>query len=152
MPQRSDARCKMQCTKSNQVGTVEAALVADFLSEHGLPLEGDDQSDELIVETAWANNQSRPFYVVRDWLLLDIMVPSDVDDELKAMGLQPTVVFAHSVVYDSRTQGSRTGAIRSSFQRILDGCNFESMHTSFVLAGPGVRKHVSLPALLALET
>ncbi|MEN5107334.1 hypothetical protein ABE521_00525 [Pseudomonas sp. TWI672] len=130
---------------------MEAALVADFLSEHGLPLEGEGQPDELIVETAWANNQGQPFYVVRDWLLLDIMVPSDVEDDLKAMGLRPTVVFANTVVYDSRTQGSRTGAIRSSFQRMLDGCSFESMHTRFVLAGPGVRKHVSLPALLALE-
>lgn len=103
------------------------------------------------METARANNQGRPFYVVRDWLLLDIMVPSDVEDDLKAKGLQPTVLFASTVVYDSRVEGSRAGAIRSSFQRILDGCSFESMHTSFVLAGPGVRKHVSLPALLALE-
>lgn len=130
---------------------MEAALVADFLSEHGFPLEGDGQPDDVIVETECTNNQGRPFYVVRDWLLLDIMVPSDVEDDLKAMGLQPTVVFANTVVYDSRAQGSRTGAIRSSFQRMLDGCSFESMHTRFVLAGPGARKHVSLPALLALE-
>jgi len=141
----------MWLNKTNQVGKVEEALVANLLSERGAPLEGDGQSDELIVETAWTSNQGRPFYVVRDWLLLDIMVPSDVEDDLKAMGLQPTVVFAHTVVYDSRAQGSRAGAIRSSFQRILDGCNFESMHTSFVLAGPGVRKHVSLPSLLAME-
>lgn len=130
---------------------MEAALVADFLSEHGLPLEGDGQPDELIVETAWANNQGQPFYVVRDWLLLDIMVPSNVENDLKAMGLRPTVIFANTVVYDSRAQGPRTGAIRSSFQRMIDGCSFESMHTRFVLAGPGARKHVSLPALLALE-
>lgn len=130
---------------------MEAALVADFLSVHGFPLDGDGRLDELIVETARANHQGRPFYVVRDWLLLNIMVPSDVEDDLKAMGLQPTVVFANTVVYDSRTQGSRVGAMRSSFQRMRDGCIFESMHASFVLAGPGVRKHVSLPALLALE-
>lgn len=130
---------------------MEAALVADFLSEHGLPLEGDCQSDELIVETAWANNQGRPFYVVRDWLLLDIMVPSAVEDDLRAMGLQPTVVFANTVVYDSKARGSRVGAIRSSFQRVLEDCTFESMNTSYFLAGPGTRKHVSLPALQALE-
>lgn len=57
---------------------MESALVADLLSENGRPLEGDGQSDELIVETAWANNQGRPFYVVRDWLLLDVLLPSDV--------------------------------------------------------------------------
>lgn len=130
---------------------MEAALVADLLCKHGLPLEGDDQSDELIVKTAWVNNQGRPFYVVRDWLLLDIMVPSDVEDDLKAKGLQPTVVFAHTVVYDSKAEGSRAGAIRSSFQRVLDDFTFESMNTSYILAGPGTRKHVSLPALLALE-
>lgn len=141
----------MWLSETNKVRRVEAALVADLLSEHGLTLEGDGQSDELIVEAAWANNQGRPFYVVRDWLLLDIMVPSDVEDDLKAMGLQPTVVYAHTVAYDSKVEGSRGGAIRSSFQRVLDGFSFESMHTSFVLAGPGVRKHVSLPALLALE-
>lgn len=130
---------------------MEAALVADFLSVHGVPLEGDGRLDELIVETARANNQGRPFYVVRDWLLLDIMVPSDVEDDLNAMGLQPTVVFANTVVYDSRARGSRVGAIRSSFQRVLDGCTFESINTSYILAGPGTRKHVSLPALQALE-
>ena len=79
---------------------MEAAFVADFLPEHGFPLEGDGQPDTVIVETACANNQGRPFYVVRDWLLLDILVPSDVEDNLKAMGLQPTVLFAHTVVYD----------------------------------------------------
>lgn len=141
----------MWLNKTNQVGQVEAALLANLLSEGGIPLEGDGQSDENIVQTAWTANEGRPFYVVRDWLLLDIMVPSDVEDDLKAMGLQPTVLFAHTVVYDSRVQGPRTGAIRSSFQRMLDGCSFESMHTRFVLAGPGMRKHVSLPALLALE-
>lgn len=130
---------------------MEAALVSDFLSEHGLPLDGDGRLDELIVETAWANNQGRPFYIVRDWLLLDIMVPSDVEDDLKAMGLQPTVVFANTVVYDSRARGSRVGAIRSSFQRVLEDCTFESMNTSYILAGPGTRKHVSLPAIQALE-
>lgn len=130
---------------------MKEALVANLLSERGAPLEGDGQSDELIVKTAWSNNQGRPFYVVRNWLLLDIMVPSDIEDDLKAKGLQPTVVFANTVVYESRTEGSRAGAIRSSFQRVLDGCTFESMNTSYILAGPGARKHVSLPALLALE-
>jgi len=130
---------------------VESALVADLLSEHGLPLEGDGQSDELIVETAWANNQGQPFYVVRDWLLLDVLVPSDVEDELKTKGLKPTVVYAHTVVYDSRAGDAHAGAIRSSFQRGLDGCIFESMNTNFFLAGPGIRKYASLPALLALE-
>ncbi|WP_146146884.1 hypothetical protein [Pseudomonas sp. BBP2017] len=130
---------------------MEAALVAELLSEHGVPLEGDGQSDELIVETAWANNQGRSFYVVRNWFLLDIMLPSDVEDDLRAKGLQPTVVFAKTVVYDSRAEGSRAGVIRSSFQRVLDSYIFESMNTSFFLAGPGKRKYVSLPALLALE-
>lgn len=130
---------------------MESALVADLLSGHGLPLEGDGQSDELIVKTAWANNQGRPFYVVRDWLLLDVLVPSDVEDELKAKGLKPTVVYAHTVVYGSKADDSHVGAIRSSFQRGLDGCIFESMNTNFFLAGPGIRKYASLPALLALE-
>lgn len=130
---------------------MEAALVENLLLEYGIPVQGDGQSDELIVKTAWANNQGRPFYVVRDWFLLDIMVPSDVEDELKANGLQPTVVYAQTVAYDSRAENSRPGAIRSSFQRVFDGCIFESMNTSFILAGPGIRKYVSLPALLALE-
>lgn len=141
----------MWLTKTNQVGTVEAALVANLLFEGGIPVEGGGQSDEEIVQAAWTTNQGRPFYVVRDWLLLDIMVPSDVEDHLKAMGLQPTLVFAKTVVYDSRAEGSRPGAIRSSFQRVLDDCIFESMNTSFFLAGPGIRKYVSLPAMLALE-
>ncbi len=103
------------------------------------------------MKTAWGINQERPFYVVRDWLLLDIMVPSEVEKGLESNGLQPTVVFASTVVYDSRAEGSRAGAIRSSFQRVLDGYVFESMNTTFFLAGPGMRKFVSLPALLALE-
>lgn len=144
-------RWSMLLNKTNQVGTVEAALVANLLFEGGTPVEGDGQSDKYIVATAWATNQGRPFYVVRDWLLLNIMVPSDLEDELKAKGLQPTVVFAKTVVYDSRAEGSRTGAIRSSFQRVLDGYAFESMNTSFILAGPGIRKYVSLPAVLALD-
>ena len=136
----------------NKLGAkVETVLVAELLLENGTPVEGSRQSDECIVETALKANQGRPFYVVRDWLLLDVMLPSDVEDELKAKGLQPTVVFAQTVVYDSVVKNFRAGAIRSSFQRVLDDCNFESMHTSYILAGPGTRKHVSLPALLALE-
>ena len=141
----------MWLNKTNQVEQVEAALLANLLSEGGIPLEGDGQSDENIVQTAWTANEGRPFYVVRDWLLLDIMVPSEVEKGLESNGLQPTVVFASTVVYDSRAEGSRAGAIRSSFQRVLDGYVFESMNTTFFLAGPGMRKFVSLPALLALE-
>jgi len=144
-------RWSLWLNETNQVRKVEGALVANLLSERGAPLKGDGQSDELIVTTAWSNNQGRPFYVVRNWLLLDILVPSDVEDELKAKGLQPTVVFANTVVYDSRTEGFRAGAIRSSFQRALDGFIFESMNTSFILAGPGTRKYASLPALMELE-
>ncbi|MNJ17281.1 hypothetical protein D3C77_115580 [compost metagenome] len=130
---------------------MEAALVANLLMEGGIHLEGIGLSDEDIVQKVSTGKRTRPFCVVRNWLLLDVMLPSDVEDEVRDQHLHPTVVFARMVAYDSRVEEPRPGSIRSSFQHSLQDWVFRSKETDFLLAGPGVRKHVSLPALLALD-
>jgi len=131
--------------------TVEAALMASFIFEEGDPMHGLDLTDDELIEQAQQRGRERPLVVLREWMILDVMLSSELEDQVKVMGCEPAVVFAKSIVYDSRSGASRTGAIRSSFRVTSEQSMFSTRETDYLLAGVGVRKYVSLPAILALD-
>ena len=132
-------------------GKVEAEQLAYFLldgAEHvgGLPLPDDE-----LIGLAKRRSGDRPFCVIRNWIILDVMVSANDEKSLEAQGLQPTVMLGREIVFDSRNQGSRPGGLRSSFQYSFVESVFESKDTLYYLAGPGFRKRTSLAAVLTLD-
>ena len=84
-------------------------------------------------------------------MLLDVMLPASQEQEVITQGLKPCVLYAQAPVYDSQGELKPGDSLLSDFQRDFDGCIFESKDVLYILAGQGSRKHVSLPALQALN-
>ncbi|GLO47138.1 DUF6957 family protein [Pseudomonas putida] len=130
---------------------MEAAQLAYFLLHGAEHVEGLASSDDQLIELAKTRSGDKPYCVIRSWILLDVMV-SDTDEKtLQAQGLQPTVLLGREIIFDSRTQCSRPGGLRSSFLYSQVGSVFESKDTLYYLAGPGFRNHTSLTAVLTLD-
>lgn len=83
-------------------------------------------------------------------MILDVMLPEFAEQEIKAQGLDSTVLYAQAAVFDSQNKHSPGDSILSGYQCDFDGCIFESKTTIFILAGRGARKHVSLPAVQSM--
>ncbi|MCJ7853086.1 DUF6957 family protein [Pseudomonas monteilii] len=132
-------------------GTVEAAQLAYFLLDGAEHVKGLEFSDDQLIDIARSRSGGKPFCVIRNWILLDVMVSDKDERALEAQGLRPTVMLGRQIVFDSRTQSSRSGGLRSSFMFALVDSVFESKDTLYFLAGPGLRKHTSLTAVLTLD-
>lgn len=132
-------------------GYVEAAQLAHFFLDGAEQVEGLPLADDELVEVAKKRSGAKPFCVIRSWILLDVMVSDKDERTLEDQGLHPTVMLGREIVFDSRTQGSRPGGLRSSFMHALVESVFESKDTLYYLAGPGFRKYTSLTAVLTLD-
>lgn len=125
-------------------------LLGDLLFGPAQPLGGSTLGDDELIELAADTFGEKPFCIVRRWMLLDVMLPDSQDREIKAQGLEATLLYAQTAVFDSQHRHQPGDCILSTFQRDFDGCIFESNHTIFILAGRGARKHVSLPAVQSM--
>ncbi len=82
----------------------------------------------------------KPYCLVDGWEILDLEVTASEENALKEKGLQPTVMGALWVVYDSKGRFQPGTKMRSSFQKDFDGKYlFETLKTAYVLMGPGRR-------------
>lgn len=82
----------------------------------------------------------KPYCLVDGWEILDLEVTETEETALREKGLQPTVIGALWVVYDSKGRFQPGTRMRSSFQKGFDGeFLFETVKTVYVLMGPGRR-------------
>ncbi|WP_115147681.1 DUF6957 family protein [Pseudomonas jessenii] len=130
---------------------METELVADVLYGPARTMGGSRLDDDELIKLAREEFKGKPFCVVRNWMILDVMLSESQESRIKRQGLQPTVLYVHHVVFNTEARISDGDTVISGYQKDFHGCFFESNDTLFILAGRGFRKHVSLPALLALE-
>ena len=126
-------------------------LIADLICVPGIPLDGVELETEQLVRLTRRAVGDRRFYIVRNWMLFDVMLSESHLTQLARDGGCATILYATDIVYDSNTGGALSGAFRTGYQRSFSGFYFESNSAVFVLAGPGSRKYASVPALLALD-
>lgn len=125
-------------------------LVGELLFGSARVLGGSRLDDNDLIELAADVFSEKPFCIVRQWMLLDVMFPDSRDNEIKAQGLEATVLYAQELVFDSHNKHQVGDGVLSDLQRDFDGCIFESQDVLYILAGRGARKHASLPAVEAL--
>jgi hypothetical protein len=125
-------------------------LLGDLLYGSARPLGGSKLGDYELIELAGDTFADKPFCIVRHWMILDVMLPESTGQKIKAQGLEATILYAQSAVFDSQNKHAPGDSILSGYLRDFDGCIFESKTTIFILAGRGARKHVSLPAVEAI--
>jgi len=133
-----------------RMSVTDYELVGDLLYGSARPLGGSKLGDEELIELAVDTFKEQPFCIVRHWMILDVMLSEFTEQEIKAQGLDATVLYAQAAVFDSQNEHSPGDSILSGYQCDFDGCIFESKTTIFILAGRGARKHVSLPAVEAI--
>lgn len=133
-----------------RMSVTDDELLGDLLYGSAHPLGGSKLGDDELVELAADTFKEKPFCVVRRWMILDVMLPETTEQEIKAQGLEATVLYAQSAVFDSQNKHAPGDSILSGYLRDFEGCIFESKNTIFILAGRGARKYASFPAVQVL--
>lgn len=107
--------------------------------------------EELIALSAKAF-PGKAFCVVRRWILIDLTVNTDEKEKLTGLGLLPTTLYAHEVVFDSRNRFQPGMWVRSNFGvSFTEGCMFETKNTVYLLSGVGQKKTASLGAAFSMS-
>ncbi|WP_051050774.1 DUF6957 family protein [Metapseudomonas furukawaii] len=99
---------------------------------------------------SWLNTLSptRPFCLVTSWHWLDLELSEQDRQKVEAAGMQPVVILADNVVFDSRSRFATGHWVRSTLLvEHRDGCLFETRNTRYVLMGEGRRKKTTPAAL-----
>lgn len=130
---------------------MESELIVDVLYGPARTLGGSRLNDDELIRLASDEFEGRSFCVVREWMIIDVMLPEPHEQSIKNQGLQPAILYAHRAVFDSEARFSAGESVITSYQQSFEYCFFESKDTLYILAGRGSRKHASLPAVLALE-
>ncbi len=128
----------------------DVELLGELLFGSARALGGSRLEDDELIELATVTFTEKPFCIVRQWLLLDVMLPESEEQEIKAQGLEATILYAQKTVFDSKGKHQAGDSLLSDYQLDFDGCIFESKDTLYILAGRGARKHASYPAVQAL--
>lgn len=126
-------------------------LISDILYGPARSLCGSGLSDEDLARVTVDEYAGQDVCVVRHWLLLDVLLPEGDQAQLSREGLQSTVLYAHRVVHDSRTYSVDAKNIITGYESESSGWLFRADETTYILAGPGGRKYVSQPAVIALR-
>lgn len=130
---------------------MQAELIEDVLYGPAQMLGGSRLEDDELIKLACEEFEGQPFCIVRNWLILDVLLPEAQEREVRKQGLQASVLYIHQAVFDSEARISNGESFITSYQKNFHGCFFESKNTLYILAGRGARKHVSLPAVDALK-
>lgn len=128
---------------------VESSLVSELLFGQAEPLPGSRLADDELVRVAAQEFGTRPYAVVRDWMLMDVLEVTD-RQRVTAPDYEPMVLFAQQVAFDSEGDRSDWGLL-TGYGRHVDGCFFETAEKLFVLAGRGARKLASEQQIDALR-
>jgi hypothetical protein len=125
--------------------------VSDVLYGFARSLNGSGLEDAELVKLARDELLGIPFSIVRQWLILDISVSAEECDKISAEGLQPSVLFSHTLVYDSAGNTCISCPGISGYLKLHKGCFFEDQNRLYILAGSGARRNISIPAMDALN-
>lgn len=115
-----------------------------FASVHG-PGEiiyGSDMSNAEAMEYAFDRFPGGKYCIVREWVWADLAVSDDLRQELLEIHqLQPTLVYANKVVFDSENRLDRGDWVRTTMlHSFTEGFHFQTRNTTYLLLGIGYRK------------
>lgn len=129
------------------------ASVVDFLSmESGRPMQGCAPEDiEGLLAQVEARFPGKPICVVSNWIYADLEVTDGQRSVFQQQGLNPVLLWAHTVLIDDRRPHYVGHCVRSTVQvSFTEGCLFETRNTVYVLRGPGVGKLVNAAVVMSI--
>lgn len=130
---------------------MQADLIEDVLYGPARMLGGSRLGDYELIKLAREEFEGQLFCIVRNWMLIDLMLSDEQENEIRKQGLQPSVLYANYAVFDSEERIARGNGFITGYQKDFHGCFFESKDKLYILAGRGARKYASVPAVAALH-
>lgn len=130
---------------------MQTELIEDVLYGPARMIGGSRLGDEELIKLAQEEFAEQRFCIVRNWMLMDVLLPDTQERDVQKRGLKPSALFVHETVFDSEGRTAARDSFITGFQKNFQGCFFESEDALYVLAGRGFRKHVSMPAFQALN-
>lgn len=128
------------------------ARLAQLVDGHGEPVNGCDLPPDDAQAMAHTRFPNLSTCLVRDWTILDLETTSDEMEALRDRGLEPVMVYALNVVFDSRGRFNAGDWVRSSFQLSFeDNGFFLTKNTLYVLLGKGARQRITVSDLTSLQ-
>lgn len=129
-----------------------ASNYAQAVMLDGDPWPGCLQEDRVAVERVGSLYPGKKYCLVEAWVLLDLFGPEESLKRIREEGFEPTILYSHRVVFDSRRRVDFGGWIRSTFQLTLSSEGyFETRNTTYILIGNGFRKRVDLQHIFPLS-
>lgn len=124
-------------------------LLSDVLYGDAVPVDGLIADDDAILDVV--QRMSNPCKPVRQWLVLDVLLPAEQKAALAQVGLRPRVVFACSTVAAAKDL-CISQVMLSGYQRAFQNYLFQDADDKlYLLVGRGGRKWISIDALGAVQ-
>lgn len=106
-------------------------------------MHGSDMSNEQAMQWARERFREGDYCIVRGWVWHDFSVFDDLSCELLQERLQPVIIRANYVVFDSAGRFEPGDWVHTSALREFnDGFIFQTRNTAYLLLGIGYRKFV----------
>ncbi|MXI45801.1 hypothetical protein GRW89_04710 [Pseudomonas moraviensis] len=122
-----------------------------LLLSAGETIDGFPLTDSDAVALANLHFPSRAYCLVADWVILDLEVTTRQRTAIAARGLIPALVYALTVIQDSKGRFAPGDWVRSTLEVSLSqNCLFETKNTVYVLMGAGRRLRTDLDIALSL--
>ncbi len=123
--------------------------VNELLHGEGVTMLGRDMLDSEAISYARNLSLNKPFCGIRNWIWIDLEMPDAVRSKIISDGLQPVMVYAHSVIFDSAGRFNPGDCARSTpLVKFSDGHLFETQNTIYLLIGQGTRKSAQLSTVI----
>lgn len=92
--------------------------------------------------------QALPYFeycLVRDWIWIDLDLTPEQSAAFARNQRQPSLIFAHTVIYDSSRRFDVGDFVRTSpLYKWEEGFIFATLNSAYILLGNGVRKRATL--------
>ncbi|WOD12330.1 hypothetical protein RPW65_05575 [Pseudomonas sp. NyZ704] len=123
----------------------------DLLHGEGAPMLGIDMTEQKAIALAEQKCPYKSWCIVKDWVWVDLVRSPKIMESFQRAGTEPTMLYAHHVINDSRGRFPPGGWVRSSpLLTFSDGCLFETRNTVYVLTGNGKRKEAALETVMGI--
>lgn len=129
---------------------MEIELLADLFFGPACAMTGSRLEDDKLIQVAAETFQERPFLIVRNWMLIDVLLSDADEQKITEQGLVPTILYSQTTVFGLDKNYGVSRGVLSNFQHRYDDCFFESKEMLYILGGRGFRKYASVPAISAL--
>tara|TARA_R110001606_G_C15264798_1_gene638834 strand:- start:394 stop:792 length:399 start_codon:yes stop_codon:yes gene_type:complete len=119
--------------------------IAELVHGPGETMPGSSMTNEEAMAFFQEQGGRGEYCLVRDWIWVDLDLTEAEIQILEKSRRQPTLVYAHTVIFDSDRRWDVGDFVRTSPLLAFEkGFLFRTFNTTYILLGDGLRKRATL--------